>query len=406
MRHDRAVGVDSARKVLGQILPLPPTTVQIQKEICEEKKTLEDTTAGSVRREEVDRLIAKHKEEVASIRAEMEAVKESNKEAMKELVEERAKLQKELARWQVERSDLQRGLEIEKRSRQQLEEEAKREKENNVKWRLEQERKLAAQLDSQAKAHDAELTGMQAKLAQEQKDRAKKELEDQARLKKEAERWEAERVQLQRGLEGEKKSREQLEEEARKETERHRVWRQDQERKFSAQLDFQAKTHSTHLTSMQAKLDQERARKESEDRVKSQKESERWEADRLKVRNDLEGENKYREQLEEAKKEEWREELWRRDQERKMSAQLEAQEKAHSAELMAMKARLDQEHKNRAIQEDNRRSDELMRLVAEERRQREAAERQLNAERSKSFAQMGRTLAKDLPLFPIWSKFL
>ena len=143
--------------------------------------------------------------------------------------------------------------------------------------------------------------------------------------------------------------------------------------------------------------------------MKLQKELEQWEAERLKLRNDLEGEaeKKYREQLEEAKKErEWREELWRRDQERKMSAQLEAQAKAHSAEFMAMKATLDQEHKNRAIQEDNRRSDELMRLVAEERRQREAAERQLNAERNKSFAQMGRTLAKDLPLFPIWSKFL
>ena len=37
--------------------------------------------------------------------------------------------------------DLQKGLESEKKSREQLEMEAKKEKENQEKWRLEQERK-------------------------------------------------------------------------------------------------------------------------------------------------------------------------------------------------------------------------------------------------------------------------
>ena len=254
MRHDGTV--EGAHQVLRHILPFPPTTLLIQKEIREEGKSLEDTNAGSVRREEVEQLITKHKKEIADTRAEMEAMKDSNKEAMKELGRERAKLQKELQHWEAERLALKRGLESEKKSREQLEEEAKWEKEKHEKWCQDQERKLFTQLGSQAKVHSTELRSMQAKFDQEQKDRAKKELEERAKLQKELELREVEISNLQKILESERKSRKLLEDEAKKEKETHEKWRQDLERNISAQLDSQAKADSATSRDMQAKLDQ------------------------------------------------------------------------------------------------------------------------------------------------------
>ncbi|CAA7267406.1 unnamed protein product [Cyclocybe aegerita] len=122
MRHDRTI--ESARKVLGHIFPLPPAVAQIQTEIREEGKTLEDTSAGSVHREEVERIIANHKKEVGDLKAEMDALKEGNTAARRELEQERAKLQADLARWEKERSELQQGLDEEKKSREKLEAEA------------------------------------------------------------------------------------------------------------------------------------------------------------------------------------------------------------------------------------------------------------------------------------------
>lgn len=310
MRHNHTD--ESARQVLGWIL---------QKEIGE-GKGLEDTNAKYVRQEEVDRLIIKHKQEVANIRAEMEAVKENYKEAIKELGEERAKLQK--------------GLESERKSREQLEVEAKKEKEKYEEWHKDQERNL-------------ELRGLQAKLDQEQKERAK--------FQRELERLEAERSDLQKSLESEKKSREQREVEAKKENEKYEKWYQDQERILSAWLDSQAKAHSTEPRAMKAKLDQEQKDREmkepGEERGNLQKELvERHEAERLVLQKGLKSEKQSREQLEtEVKKENEKYGRWRKGPERTLSAQLDSQAKVHSAELKSIQAKLDQEQKDQVMRE-------------------------------------------------------
>ena len=65
------------------------------------------------------------------------------------LQEEQAKLQKELKKWEVKRLDLQKGLESENKSSEQLKVETKKEKENHEKWHVEQERtKLSAWFDA------------------------------------------------------------------------------------------------------------------------------------------------------------------------------------------------------------------------------------------------------------------
>ena len=119
MRHDHTI--ESTPQVLRHISTLAPTITQIQRDIREEGNSLEDTAAGSVLREEVEVIIAKYREKVADLKAEMGMIINSSQAMQRELGEERAKLQQELARWDRERSELKKGLGEAKKSREQLE---------------------------------------------------------------------------------------------------------------------------------------------------------------------------------------------------------------------------------------------------------------------------------------------
>ncbi|KAK7444068.1 hypothetical protein VKT23_015466 [Stygiomarasmius scandens] len=186
LQHDRTIS--GARQVVKQILPLPPTNVQIQKEIREEGKSLEDTAAGSVHREEVERLIAKHKKEVEDLRSEMKKIERSNEDARRELKEEKAKLQLELKRWEKERLELQQGLDEEKLYRKRLEESSGKEKEE---W--------SKKFEAQSKEQTAALQGIRNQVEGEKKSLAEAEakrkhdvtarlLEEERRKRLEAER--------------------------------------------------------------------------------------------------------------------------------------------------------------------------------------------------------------------------
>jgi hypothetical protein len=167
MRHDRTV--QSAGKVLRKIIPLPPTHVQIQKEIAEEGKALEDTAAGSVHREEIQRLINKHKAEMAEVIAEMQAAKHLSEETKRELGEERAKLQAALERWENERSALQDGLH-------------------------DSERKWNEQFTAQTENHDEALKDLQQKLdAKERRSQALSDLQERRRCEEARRELDAER---------------------------------------------------------------------------------------------------------------------------------------------------------------------------------------------------------------------
>jgi len=119
MRHDRAV--NSTRAVLRHIFTLAPTITQIQSSIREEGNSLEDTAPGSVLKEETERIIAKHREEVANLKARIRTISKGNEVMRRKLEEERVNLQQELARWDRERSQLKKGLGEAKESREQLE---------------------------------------------------------------------------------------------------------------------------------------------------------------------------------------------------------------------------------------------------------------------------------------------
>ncbi|KAJ3981023.1 lipoxygenase [Lentinula detonsa] len=123
MRHDRST--QSALEIITHILTLTPTDVQIQEEIRIGGKGLEDTAAGSIHREEVERVLAKHKQEIASLGEEINTIKHDNESLRRDLLEEKEELEQRLRLWENEKADLKKGLEDSLKSRGQLEDQYK-----------------------------------------------------------------------------------------------------------------------------------------------------------------------------------------------------------------------------------------------------------------------------------------
>ncbi|KAF8699742.1 hypothetical protein AX14_000905 [Amanita brunnescens Koide BX004] len=152
MRDDRTV--KGAQGVLKQVIALGPMYTQLADELGRQKMDLENTAAGSVQREEVEQMIAKHKQEVAQLREEMRAMKDNNAATMRMLKEERMELQKKLAKWETERAELRRGLEEDRSALKQLENDAKLERSKNDVLRLQQELDFHKRLDAQGREND------------------------------------------------------------------------------------------------------------------------------------------------------------------------------------------------------------------------------------------------------------
>ena len=182
MRHDRTA--ESARNVLKQIIPLPPTNVKIQDEILVQGKTLEETSVGSVQSKEVVALITKHKEELQDVRDEMKEAQRKDDQALNELREERDNLEKKLASWQEQQLALKKGLEEETESRKKLESEITEEKAKNQRHEQSAERNWTQQLEWQGKLHAAELQAVRYQVELQNKSR---EAEEQRRRAVEAE---------------------------------------------------------------------------------------------------------------------------------------------------------------------------------------------------------------------------
>ncbi|KAJ7443402.1 P-loop containing nucleoside triphosphate hydrolase protein [Mycena galericulata] len=186
MRHDRTK--ENTLQVLRHFSALEPKDPRIAKEMRDEGKSLEETGAGSVRREEVEQLIAKHKQEVAELKAEMRTIQRSNVEARRALEEQRAEMKEKLARFEGEAAELKKGLDDERKSRQLLEAEAAKEREDREVWRDKQEREWASRLDSQAKTHEKSIEELKAELSQAKKAREVAQQTDDKKRFQDAER--------------------------------------------------------------------------------------------------------------------------------------------------------------------------------------------------------------------------
>lgn len=133
MRHNRTL--DSAQRVLDHIVTLVPTTVRIAEEIRAEGKSLEEIASGSMHLGEVNLLIIKHREEIARFQAEMDAAKRLNDKLRRDLVVDKAEIDRGVAKWKENKATLTRGVETETKARQNLEK------------AVEEDRKLRAKLE-------------------------------------------------------------------------------------------------------------------------------------------------------------------------------------------------------------------------------------------------------------------
>jgi len=123
MRH-KFGNMETARDVLEHIFTLQPTDLAIQKEIRVEGKILEETAAGSVHRDEIEQLLARHKEEVGNLREEMKKIPGENVVASRALKKEEEQLNERLARIEKERLTLREGLDLAKKQQPKTHEES------------------------------------------------------------------------------------------------------------------------------------------------------------------------------------------------------------------------------------------------------------------------------------------
>ena len=199
MKHDRSPR--SVQDVLKHVFTLVPTHVKIQEEIRVEGKSLEDTAAGSVHRKEVEQLIAKHRKDVAELKAEMNEAKKTNAALAKELKGEREQLQLKLREWEKERVELRNGLDEGKKAVERMKVDAEEEKKNHAQWRNDKEREWKGHLDSQANTHDQALQKMQAQIEQQKKSAESAKEQEAERRANTAER---ERLVAERALRAER----------------------------------------------------------------------------------------------------------------------------------------------------------------------------------------------------------
>ncbi|KAG2342299.1 hypothetical protein BDR05DRAFT_976483 [Suillus weaverae] len=94
LRHDGTL--ESAHTTLRYLINSHPATLRIQREIVDEHKSIEKTAAGSELRRALDEQADHHKEEIQTLRAQMEAAMEAKHE------ERRSELQEELEKKQQE----------------------------------------------------------------------------------------------------------------------------------------------------------------------------------------------------------------------------------------------------------------------------------------------------------------
>ena len=106
VRHDNTL--ESAQKIVSAFLDNSPKPLKIQRELVDEHKELLETAAGAELSRELMEQEKKHREDLESIRIEMQAaIKVRDEETRQELEAETSKLQTEMARIQMESQKLE-----------------------------------------------------------------------------------------------------------------------------------------------------------------------------------------------------------------------------------------------------------------------------------------------------------
>ena len=102
MRHKRTA--ESATKVINYLLGKSPTTTQIVRELLQEKKTLEETAAGTELLSDIQAFLKRHDAEMKSLRTEM------MEELERGLAEERRRIEQHMVKLLKELDELKQGI--------------------------------------------------------------------------------------------------------------------------------------------------------------------------------------------------------------------------------------------------------------------------------------------------------
>ena len=91
--------IESAHEIIRHIIRNRPAPLQIQRELVDEGRDINDTAAGEAINKELNEQIRRHKAELNTIKEEMEkAMEDEDEETMRELEEEARKLQEHIDR--------------------------------------------------------------------------------------------------------------------------------------------------------------------------------------------------------------------------------------------------------------------------------------------------------------------
>ena len=107
MRHERTA--KSAMRIIDHLLGKSATTAQIVRELVEDKKTLEETEAGTELKDDIQSLLRRHEEEMMSLKAEIQVHIEGA------LEEERRKMEQNINKLLKELDELKEGIPQENR---------------------------------------------------------------------------------------------------------------------------------------------------------------------------------------------------------------------------------------------------------------------------------------------------
>ena len=137
--------VQSSHDIIRQIMKNDPTAFQIQRELVDERKSINNTAAGEALGEEINRLIRHHEAEVKALREELRHALESrDEETRRELEQATSELREQMNQMRMESETMASKYNEEKRrleeAMRQMQEQARQER---GRAEIERERQVA-----------------------------------------------------------------------------------------------------------------------------------------------------------------------------------------------------------------------------------------------------------------------
>jgi len=161
----------SAHDIIRRIMRNRPITLQIQRELVDEKKNIIDTAAGEAVNKELNEQMRRHQAELKAVQEDMmKALKEKDEETRQELEEETRKLQEQMNKVKVDSEGMASNYDAEKKRMEEemrrMQEEARQERARAEEAYRQQMDALNKRLEESANASASDREAMQQRINQ------------------------------------------------------------------------------------------------------------------------------------------------------------------------------------------------------------------------------------------------